>query len=230
MSEMQRHQERVANNLANANTVGYKRDRLFASALNERLDVEGAPRSDRRFEQGHDRSTGAFEETGNPLDVALDDEGFFVTQNEATGAQRFTKAGHFVVDNEGTLRTSGGLQVMGEGGPIQLPIDSGGAVEISKSGVIRVGEQRVGTLRVVTFEDPQQLRRAEGAAFAADGATPTEVETPTVRQGFVETSNVNPVTEMTDMIEHFRLFESQQKALRSADSMLSRATRDLGQL
>jgi flagellar basal-body rod protein FlgF/flagellar basal-body rod protein FlgG len=230
MSEMQRHQERVANNLANADTVGYKRDRLFTTALNERMDVEGAPRSDRRFEQGHDASPGSFEETGNPLDVALEQGGFFVTQNEVTGAQRFTKAGHFVVDDEGTLRTTGGLQVMGDGGPIQLPVDSGGAVEISKSGVIRVGEQRVGTLRVVEFENPQQLRRAEGAAFAADGADPTEVETPTVLQGFVETSNVNPIAEMTDMIEHFRRFESQQKALRSADSMLQRATRDLGQL
>jgi flagellar basal-body rod protein FlgF/flagellar basal-body rod protein FlgG len=231
MSEMQRHQDRVANNLANADTVGYKRDRLFTTALNERLDAEGAPRSDRRFRQGNDLSAGTLEETGNPLDVALGGDGFFVTQNEATGEQRYTRAGHFVVDNEGTLRTPGGLAVMGEGGPLQLPVDTGGAIEISKSGEIRVDNRRIGSLRVVTFDNPQQqLQRAEGASFAADGAAPQAAEDPLVLQGTVETSNVDPVAEMTDMIEHFRLFESQQKALRTTDSVLSRATRDLGEL
>ncbi len=231
MTEMQRHQDRVANNLANADTVGYKRDRLFTAALNERLDAEGAPRSDRRFEQGSDWSGGTLEETGNPLDVALGGDGFFVTQNEATGEERYTRAGHFVVDNEGTLRTPSGLAVTGEGGPIQLPVDTGGAIEISKGGVIQVDGRRVGKLRVVTFDDPQQqLRRAEGAAFTADGAAPQDVETPLILQGKVETSNVDPVAEMTDMIEHFRLFESQQKALRTTDSVLGRATRDLGEL
>jgi flagellar basal-body rod protein FlgF/flagellar basal-body rod protein FlgG len=110
-------------------------------------------------------------------------------------------------------------------------VDTGGAIEISKSGEIRVDNRRIGSLRVVTFDNPQQqLQRAEGASFAADGAAPQAAEDPLVLQGTVETSNVDPVAEMTDMIEHFRLFESQQKALRTTDSVLSRATRDLGEL
>jgi len=230
MSEMQRHQDRVANNLANADTVGYKRDRLFTEALNERLDAEGAPRSDRRVTQGSDWAAGTLEETGNPLDVALGGEGFFVTQDAATGADRYTRAGHFVLDNEGTLRTPTGDAVQGEGGPIQIPVDAGGAIEISKSGEIAVDGERIDTLRVVRFENREQLQRTDGAAFLADGAAPQEVDAPRVQQGVVETSNVNAVAEMTDMIKHFRLFESQQKALRTTDGVLSRATRDLGQM
>ena len=230
MDAMRRQQERVANNLANANTTGYKRDRLFTAALNERLDAEGAPRSDRRFTQGSDFSTGALEETGNPLDMALGGEGFFVTQDAATGAARYTRAGHFVVGQDGTLRTPGGHAVQGQDGPIEIPMNAGGTVEVSRSGDISVAGRRVGALRVVRFENPQQLERVDQAAFLADGAAPQDVEAPVVLQGKLEMSNVDAVSEMTDMIEHFRLFESQQKVLRTTDSVLSRATQDLGQL
>jgi flagellar basal-body rod protein FlgF/flagellar basal-body rod protein FlgG len=71
MNAIQRNQERVSNNLANANTTGYKRDRFFTEAFNERLDAQGAPRSDRRVRQANDMSAGALKDTGNPLDVAL---------------------------------------------------------------------------------------------------------------------------------------------------------------
>lgn len=230
MDAMRRHQERVANNLANANTPGYKRDRLFTAALNERLDEEGAPRSDRRFTQGSDFSEGALEETGNPLDVALGGEGFFVTRDEATGAERYTRGGHFVTGPDGTLRTPTGQVALGEDGPIQVPVDGGGKIEISKGGTITVAGRRVGTLRVARFENPEQLQRVDGASFMAAGAVPEAVETPLVLQGQVETSNVDAVSEMTDMIEHFRLFESQQKVLRTTDEILGRATSALGQL
>ena len=230
MGTMNHHQERVANNLANANTVGYKRDRLFTAALNERLDAEGAPRSYRSLTQGGDFAPGALEATGNPLDVALGGEGFFVLTDEATGADRFTRSGRFTAGPDGTLRTPSGLAVQGEGGPIQLPTGRGGAVEIAKNGEIRVGGQQVGKLRVVRFEDPMQLRRLSEATFAAGGAAPEAAEQPRVLQGQLEGSNVNPVREMTDMIQHFRLFESQQKMLRTTDEVLSKATRDLGTL
>lgn len=230
MAEMRRHQARIANNLANANTTGYKRDRFFTEALNERLDATGRPRSDRRLLQGSDFSGGALEDTGNPLDVALGEEGFFATRAEDTGATRYTRAGHFVVGQDGTLRTPEGQAVLGEEGPIQVPVDEGGSVNISRTGDITVGGNQVGSLRVVSFENPQQLRRAEGAAFAADGAVPEPVEEPVVLQGKIETSNVDPVSEMTDMIEHFRSFEAQQKMIRTTDSALGRATQSLGTL
>ncbi|WP_103029864.1 flagellar basal-body rod protein FlgF [Salinibacter altiplanensis] len=228
MSEMRLHQEQVANNLANASTTGYKKDQFFTEALNERLTKDGAPRSDRLIQQNNDLSGGSLKKTGNPLDVALGDEGFFVTQPRGGGAERYTRAGHFVVGSEGTLRTPEGREVMGEGGPIQIPVEDGGEVSISKGGRITVGQEEVGALRVATFENPEQLERTEGASFVAGDAQPQAAEDPIVVQGKVETSNVDPVTELTNMIEHQRQFEAQQKTIQTTDSVLGRATQSLG--
>lgn len=228
MSEMRRFQEQVANNLANADTTGYKKDRLFVEAFNERRTADGTPRSTRRIQQGNDLSAGAIEETGNPLDVALGGDGFFATQPEGGGPERYTRAGHFVVGNEGALRTPDGAEVLGEGGPIQVPVEDGGRINISEGGQITVDGDQVGTLRVVDFENVDQLERTEGASFLAGNAQPTPVENPTVLQGKVETSNVDPVTEMTNMIEYFRQFEAHQTVLTTTDSNLSRAMQTLG--
>ncbi len=229
MNAIQRNQERVANNLANANTTGYKRDRFFTEAFDERLDAQGAPRSDRRVRQANDMSAGALKDTGNPLDVALGGDGFFETRTEEGNATHYTRAGHFVVGNEGTLRTPNGKTVMGEGGPIQIPVGAEGDVNIAKDGTITMGENQVGTLRVVTGA-AEQMERAQGASFVADGAAPEPMQDPTVLQGKVETSNVSPITEMTDMIENSRHFGAQQKAIRATNETLSRATQKLGQL
>jgi len=228
MSEMRRYQNQVANNLANADTTGYKKDRLFTEALNERLTKDGSPRTDRRLQQRNDLSGGSLKETGNPLDVALGGDGFFVTQAQGGGAERYTRAGHFVVGPQGTLRTPEGRQVMGEGGPIQIPVEEGGEVKISESGRITVGENEIGALRVATFDSPEQLERAEGASFVADGAQPRPAEDPVVVQGKVETSNVDPVAELTNMIEIQRQFEAQQKTIQTTDGVLGRATQSLG--
>ncbi len=227
MHQMNQHQERTANNLANANTVGYKRDRLFVSALNERLTIEDAPESDRLLEQGADLSAGALEQTGNPLDVALRGEGFFEVMDEATGAMRYTRAGRFVTDAEGTLRTPAGLAVQGVDGPITLPL-TGERVEIGADGKVRAGANAVGQLRVVTFTDPARLQRLDGATFAAGEAVPEDAPETTVLQGFTEMSNVNAVAEMTDMIAQFRVFESQQKSIQTLDGLLGQLVRDTG--
>ena len=225
MTQMGREQERTANNLANAGTLGYKQDRTFTQALNERLDAEAAPRSDRLTRQWADLTQGALEKTGAPLDVALSGDGFFVLRDENTGAERYTRAGRFVLDDEGTLRAPTGLAVEGESGPLRLPPDVR-HVEISKDGTLRADGNAVGRLRLVAFEDPMRLRRLEGAMFTANGAEPGEAEA-AVMQGYVEASNVDAVGEMTDMITHFRLFESQQKALQTSDEVLGNVTRDL---
>lgn len=230
MNALQRNQEQIANNLANANTTGYKRDRFFTEAFNERLDRGRAPRSDRRVRQANDTSQGAMQQTGNPLDMALGGDGFFVTRPEDADATHYTRAGHFALGDDGTLRTPDGEQVMGEGGPIQIPVDEPGKVNVAKDGTITVGQNQVGTLRVVQPDNPAQMERRQGAAFAANGPEPEPMEDPTVLQGTVETSNVSPVQEMTEMIETSRQFGAQQKALRSTNASVRRATQSLGTL
>jgi flagellar basal-body rod protein FlgF/flagellar basal-body rod protein FlgG len=225
MSEMNRQQERTANNLANANTVGFRRDRTFTEALRNRVDPEGNPTSARALTQWADPLVGTLEATGNPLDVALEGEGFFVVADEG-GATRYTRAGRFAPAADGTLVTPEGFTVQGADGPIQLPA-GGGEVAINRDGEVRVDGRAVGTLRTVAFPPDAPLERLDGASFVTDAA-PEPLAAPAVLQGSVEMSNVNPLTEMSEMITHFRLFESQQKMIQTTDQALGAVTRDLG--
>ncbi|MDT0631768.1 flagellar hook-basal body protein [Rubrivirga litoralis] len=224
MADIVHRQDRTANNLANANTLGYRRDRSFTEVLRSEIDAEGSPQSDRRTVGQADLVAGALDPTGNPLDVALGGEGFFVVDGP-DGAPRYTRAGRFLTDADGTLRTANGAAVRGTNGPIRLP--SGGPILITEGGEVTVGGQRVGTLQVVTFEDAGTLRRLDDTSFTS-AAPPVAVAAPVVRQGFVEGSNVDPIREMADMIAHVRLYEAQQKTVQTTDAILGQVARDLG--
>jgi len=227
MTSMIREQERIANNLANANTIGFKHDRTFTTALEEYLDVEGGPQSVRTTEQIASLEQGAFESTGNPFDVAIEKDGFFVLSDATGGGDRYTRAGRFSPDAEGMLRDHHGHVVQGEHGPIHIPRDAE-EIDIQADGTIHAEGRQVGRLRIVRFDDPGALERLDGAAFAAPGMQPIGVDDASVKQGFLETSNVNPLSEMSEMITHFRFFESQQKMLQTHDQILSHIARELG--
>jgi len=226
MAELAQRQDRVANNLANANTVGYRRDQAFATALRERLDAEGAPQSTRVAGQVADVAPGELIATGNPLDLALDGDGFFAVLG-ADGRTRLTRAGEFVIDAEGTVRSPQGHALLRDDGtPLTVP-PTGGEVTVNTAGDVTVGDVAVGRVRVVAVDDPRQLVRLDGATFDTAGLAlrPSEAH---IRQGFLEGSNVDAVQEMVDLMAHVRLFESQQKALRTTDETLGAVTRDLG--
>jgi flagellar basal-body rod protein FlgF/flagellar basal-body rod protein FlgG len=125
------------------------------------------------------------------------------------------------------LRDPSGHLVDGIGGPIQIPRNVE-TIEIAPDGSIRADGEDIGRLRVVRFENPAALQRLDSAGFDAAGMEPIDVQDTRVLQGQVESSNVNPLTEMSDMITHFRLFESQQKLLQTTDQILGSVTRELG--
>lgn len=219
MRELDQQQARTANNLANAGTHGFQRTRTFTEALAQRMDAEGAPASQRTTSAFADRTRGALDATGNPLDLALASDGFFVLDGP-DGQPRYTRNGHFMPDADGTLRSADGLPVLDpEGRPILLP--PGSAIEIARDGSIAVDGRPVGQLAVVGFAEDAPLAWSDGATFITDAA-PVAVAAD-VRQGFLETSNVNPVAEMADMITQYRLFESHQKILQAHDALLGRA-------
>ncbi len=226
MAANMRHLERIANNLANVNTVGYRQDRIFTEVLKEEIDAESAPHSTRRMHQYADHRTGSMESTGNPLDVAINGEGFFVVNNPETGESHYTRAGRFVLNEDGVLQTPNGLVVDGSSGQIDFPPE-GGDIEIRRNGDILFFDQLLGSLRVVQFDDPSQLKRIDDASFLAGDQIPQDIEEPAIIQGQVEMSNVNALVAMTELIENSRLFESQQKAMRTIDLYLQRATREL---
>lgn len=223
------HQERTANNLANANTVGFRRERVFTEVLNERLTHERVPVSDRTLGQVADAQLGNFEKTDNPTHFALaNPDVYFEVLDEATGAIRYTRAGNFQVDNDGNLRTQNGLAVQTEGGgTLQVPPGTG-RISVGADGSISFDDAESGRLRLVSFPNPALLQRVDGAAFVPGDQAPVEAENPGVKQGFIERSNVNPITEMTEMIQHFRIFEAQQKAIHTIDAVIGQVTSRTG--
>lgn len=217
-------QEITAANLANANTTGFKRDRLFVREMIEAQAADSNPLQTNPARFTEFRS-GAFEPTGNSLDFALQSGGFFVLTDGDT--EVFTRNGHFLRDAEGQMIDVQGRIVQGEGGPITLPP---GLVTVSPNGEISVDGAVIDRFRVVSVEDPQVLRKVAGAAFTADGVAAVPVEVPAVRQGFLETSNVDTVREMVEMISTARHYEINAKLVTAQDESLRHAVNDLGRV
>jgi len=210
----------IANNLANMNTAGFKAEKiLFEKALKQESVVEGSlskeiasPNQLRPHDfvqiRGSiaDLSQGAIETTHNPLDVAVDGEGMFVIQTP--DGERYTRSGEFILNQEGTLVTQQGFSVMGQGGAITL---GGGLAEIREDGRVYSNGVEVGQLRIAQVEAKDLIREAGQKFKLAEGASAQEVVNVKVRGGAVESSNVNAVKELTDMIFASRLFESMEK-------------------
>jgi flagellar basal-body rod protein FlgF len=214
---LERQMDVVANNVANINTNGFKADRsLFEEYLKSGAHEDNFVRSDRRvsFVQDrasfHDFAAGNTEQTKNPLDVSIDGGGLLVVQTPA--GERYTRDGGLQINNQGQLVTAGGNPVMGTSGPIvfqptdkQINIAADGNVTVLE-GTGRTDSVR-GKLRLVSFADAQKLVKDGNNLFSAGQGVAAQPDiTSKVRQGFIEKSNVNSVTEMSRMIEITRTY------------------------
>ena len=169
--------EIVANNLANVDTLGFKADRTrFQSALVSQVqNPDGVPAAGapaRAFVQTQgvttDHATGNVVATGRGLDAVIDGPGFFAV--ETNGGTRYTRAGSFIVDADGTITTLDGKPVLGEGGPIQV----GGSVPtiLASGAVVDAEDNELGRLRIDTFADPNTLVKEGTNLFRAPTAWP----------------------------------------------------------
>jgi flagellar basal-body rod protein FlgF len=216
---LERQLDVVANNLANVNTNGFKSDHMmFEEYLSSRAHEDNFKASDRRVSYVEDRGTfhdmaeGSAQQTNNSLDVAIDGSGFLAVQT--AGGERYTRDGNFQLNNVGQLVTSNGDPVLGNSGPIVFqPTDHD--INISPDGTITVleGTSRAdsirGKLRVVNFADAQKLLKQGNNLYSAgDGGAAQQDLKSTVRQGYVEKSNVNSVVEMSRMIEINRVYSN----------------------
>ncbi len=212
----------IANNLANLNTRGFKRDLVFFEMLKPN-DTNSKARIATDFEQG------ALTETNNPLDLALSGPGFFAVQTEEGVA--FTRDGHFKLDADGVLRTQQGYAVLGEGGEIVL-IDQDlkpEQITITRNGEIYLGDMFIDRLAIKDFEDYSQLqKRGENMFVVDDSVQPLDLEEPEVHQGFLEEANINPAEEMIQLIEVQRQFESIQRMVRTLDETFHKAAAEVG--
>ncbi len=226
--------EVIANNLANVNTTGFKRDKAFTDALEEAAVASEVTGSDiPLLKQYTDFSEGTLRPTNNPLDVALQGKGFFVV-NTPNGV-RYTRNGNFQLALDGTLVTGAGYAVQGTNGRIQVPDPQHlptGSIHISETGEVMVDKQSLGYLKVVDFADYAAIHKDQQSLFTVDPGT-LEAQGPgsqtAVRQGFLEDSNVDGISEMVAMVELTRAFEADQKALRAQDASLEK-TNTVGQV
>ncbi|HNJ82452.1 MAG: flagellar basal-body rod protein FlgF [Piscinibacter sp.] len=215
-ANMQR-QDVLANNLANAATPGFRAELSAFRAV----PVQGSGASTRVYAlestPGHDMSPGVVSTTGRPLDVAMRGNAWLAVQ-ALDGTEAYTRAGSLEVSADGTLLTHGGLQVMGDGGPIQLPANSEPSIAPDGTVSARGANGRstaVGRLKLVTPEAPLN-RGTDGLFRAADGDLPADASA-RLQDGALEGSNVSPVETMVAMISAARQFEAQMKVLQTAE-------------
>ncbi|MCK5540518.1 MAG: flagellar hook basal-body protein [Deltaproteobacteria bacterium] len=233
-----RRQEITANNLANVNSGGFRRDVPLFATVYDQVSGSNRPSDNSQGIIEHncfvvhdgnwiDFQTGAMQDTGNPLDMALDGEGFFVMKRVADGKLYYTRDGHFRLNEQRELVAINGDQVMAAGEediPLLLAGDNSGApddIKIGKLGDVMVDGQSVGALRLMTFTDLQGLQKFGDAGFVESSASgpPETAEQLVVNQGVRELSNVNILKEMVSLIEISRQYEAQQKVIVNLDEI-----------
>ncbi|MCF7698845.1 flagellar hook-basal body complex protein [Loktanella sp. M215] len=208
----------VANNIANANTAGFKAEGMMFSEFVADLgpDDDSLSMAAGRIKLT-DQTQGVLAQTGGAFDVAIEGDGYFLI--DTPQGQRLTRAGNFTPNAAGELVTMDGNRVLDAGGaPVFVPTGAG-AVGIAADGTISAGGTAVGQIGVVVPNDPLDLRRQGGTLFeAATGFGPAP--RPQVLQGFVEGSNVNPIAQVSRMIEVQRAYEMGQSFLETEDNRI----------
>lgn len=225
--------ERIGMNVANALTPGYKREIGVARSFADHLFPGANEPAERKAEAVTDLQTGALRQTGRSLDLAVSGPGFFEVATARGTA--YTRQGNFHVDPQGRLVTAHGYPVMGESGEIVLngkspAIDHAGFV--SETDPLRAnGEMRiVDRLKIVSLEGGEALiRLGDGLISSMQSGDAAASEESRLHQGFLESSNVNALDEMVQLMQTMRHFESMQKALQGYDEMVGAAIRKLGE-
>ncbi|MGQ0564897.1 MAG: flagellar hook-basal body complex protein [Gemmobacter sp.] len=224
-SGLMREMQVVANNIANLSTTGYRREGVVFSEYVVRMD-QGASLSMANATGRHiDLSQGATVQTGGTFDLAIQGEGFFLI--ETPEGQRLTRAGSFTPNAEGELVTMEGHRLLDAGGaPMQVPAGAG-PVGIGADGTVSAGGQPVGRVGLWRPADPLDLVHRSGTLFAAEGGV-EPAEEASVMQGFLEESNVNPVSEIARMIIVQRAYEAGQAFLDREDARVRGVIQALG--
>lgn len=229
---LRRQMDVVANNVANINTNGFKKESvLFEEYVMPvaRDRTAAFPDQALSYTQDwatmHDLSAGAIKQTGNTFDIALQGDGFLTVQTPA--GERYTRDGALKLNNEGVLVTNNGDPVLSNGGPVAFGPEETN-ITIARDGSISSSAGQKGRLQIVSFDTPQELAR-EGENLFSGGQPLADDETLVV-QGALEGSNVSGVAEMTEMIRINRSYQSLAQMMQQQDELRSNAVQRLGDL
>lgn len=234
MQMLMQVQDVTANNLANINTPGFKGSKVFYRMVQEQVNGKAVSRP--VPSQQVDMTQGVLEPTDNMFDFGIKGEGFFMV--EGRNGNQLTRDGRMHISTDGYLVDSEGSRVIGESGPIHIPQYLKAAentgnevkVEVARDGTIRLNDEVLDKFRIVRVEDTSKLERMGSNYFSGKEDLLIEDQSSTVMQGYYEAGNVDPLNEMVDMMQTTKLFEMQQRAIRTTDEMLGQATSKLGKL
>lgn len=246
MINEQNRMDTLANNLANVNTTGFKKEGATSQAFGDILKYEIKDKSEyyltkrmgstnpgvRIGENYTDWSEGALHETDNTFDLALTDKGFFqieFTDKEGVTSTKYTRDGSFTLNQLGELVTKDGDYVLSDTGA-HIVLDPTRMAGINTTGQIYQDDMLVATIGTTDFEDYNYLEHyGENLWQTVEGATQIPAETG-ILSGYLEQSNVNTVEEMVNMIAIQRQYESNQRVITTIDGTLQKAVNDLGRL
>ena len=220
----------VANNLANMNTPAFKgQNMMFVEHVVKSQGNESFTPTKlsytRDISQFTNLSEGPVLSTGNNLDIAIKGDGYFVI--EAPDQELYTRNGRFQLDTDGQLVSQQGFPVLSDAGTPLIfgPTDT--EITIAKDGTISTNNGDLGRIRIVTFEDEQRLKREAGGLYSSE-QEPEDAETTVLVQGALEGSNVEPILELTKMIETHRAFDSTRKLIDREDNRQKQMIQKLG--
>lgn len=246
MANEQKRLDIIANNLANAATVGYKEENVTNQAFDDVLAIKIRDNSESFNDRPIGRmnlgvklgevytnfSQGSLRQTGQTYNLALEGKGFFtvsVTDRNGNTSVKYTRNGSFTMTKDGYIVDADGNRLMGEGGEVIVPTDAAEVI-IDATGAIYADGSYVDTILVTDFEDYNYLKKSGDTMYEpVDGAV-TVPATATVRQGYTEQSNVNVVSEMVEMISVTRAYEANQKVIQSIDKTLDLAANSIGKV
>jgi len=236
-------QDVIANNLANAETVGFKKDittfkERMTAAMEQRQKTgwsdplsEGLGGGIFAMPTLVDHSAGEFEATGNNMDAAIEGDGYFAVNEN--GQQRLTRNGQFMLDKDGNviLSSANDAKVLDPSGqPIKLEQGTAGSTSISKDGYLYQNEKIVGQIGVFSVEDPTQLQKQGGTLMSYPDQAGVKPMAGTLRSEFVEHANVDPATELSALMDTQRQLEANANMIRYQDQTLQRLVNDVGKV
>lgn len=246
MSNEQKRLDIIANNLANAATVGYKKEKVTNQAFDDVLTIKIRDESEaynnrpigrmslgvKLGESYTSHSQGSLRQTGQPYNLALEGKGFFtvsVTDRVGNTDNKYTRSGLFTMTKDGYIVDTDGNHLMGESGEVQIPTDSIDVV-VDSTGAIYADGNYVDTLLLADFDDYDYLIKSGDTMYEALEGALTIPATASIVQGYTEQSNVNVVTEMVEMISVTRAYEANQKVIQSIDQTLELAANSIGKI
>lgn len=227
LSSMRREMDVLANNLANMNSNAYKGERvLFEEYLKGPNDAKKVSFVN-DFAVLRDTRIGNLEQTGNTYDVAITGNGYLTI--DTPQGRRFTRDGHLRLDNDRRLVTAGGHPVLdSRGRDIVIPQDAQEIPTIASDGTISVGQQQVAKIDLVTFENEQELRKTAQGLYATTQEPQVAPASSTLAQGMLEASNIEPIVEMTAMMELLRQYQGTQSLMDAEHERMRNAIQRLG--